>query len=101
MVWIAHNGGVVSSENCSIAQVCKFVVAMAANLDFELVNHKPDSPDLAAIATTDLCAGAFSWWSSTPIITFPGCFYLIFPQLLQQSCLSEKSMDFVLLTDYV
>ena len=28
----------------------------------------------AAIATTDLCAGALSWWNITPFFSFPGHF---------------------------
>ena len=31
----------------------------------------------AAIATTDLCAGALSWWNRTPFVSFPGRFDLI------------------------
>ena len=34
-------------------------------------SSKPQ-PCTAAIATTDLCAGALSWWNRTPFINFPG-----------------------------
>ena len=41
----------------------------------------------AAIATTDLCAGALSWWNRTPFVSFPGHFemslvLLFSPELL-------------------
>ena len=36
-------------------------------------SSKPQSRT-AAIATTDLCAGALSWWNRTPFVSFPGHF---------------------------
>ena len=38
-----------------------------------ITSSKPQSCT-AAIATTDLCAGALSWWNRTPFVSFPGCF---------------------------
>ena len=66
-------------------------------------SSKPQSRT-AAIATTDLCAGALSWWNRTPFVSFPGHFemslLLLFKSGLHEDvfvcvcvCMSENLMQ--------
>ena len=41
------------------------------NMEGDQPSSKPQSRT-ATIATTDMCAGALSWWNRTPFISFPG-----------------------------
>ena len=41
----------------------------------------------AAIATTDWCAGALSWWNRTPFVSFPGHFEMSHSTTFQSSYL--------------
>ena len=50
------------------------------------MNSKPQS-SMAAIAMTDMWAGAFSWWNNTPSLNFPRCLTLIF----SLNCLRSKA----------
>ena len=36
-------------------------------------SHRDSKPVMQSIVTTNLCAGALSWWNRTPFINFPGC----------------------------
>ncbi len=44
---------------------------LCSDRDFELVDHPPYSPDLAAIATTDLCADDFPDEAAPHLWAFP------------------------------
>ena len=44
------------------------------NMEGNQLNLVQCQSHTAAIATTDLCAGALSWWNRSPVISFPGRF---------------------------
>ncbi len=53
-----------------------------------LVGQPPYCPDWAAVAPKDLCAGEFSWWSSTTFANLLAFLFVLtwfLPQLPQQS----------------
>ena len=75
-----HTADMISSsvQNCFPAK-CFFILGNRKYSDgaksWEYgtwsTSSKPQSCT-AAIAATDLCAGALSWWNRTPFISFPG-----------------------------
>ena len=86
--WNTPKSGTASSGKFSCTQVCGCNACCSWPWLWLVSGHPTYSPDLPTVAITD--SGAFSWWSSSPFISYPDCFDKFFTQLPQQSCLFKS-----------